>query len=544
MGCNQDDVYKDFTNEEQAEPTIKGKTFIVNQKQLLEKYATDKNLSTILENDFKNHDGLTITTSYESGQAGVMIDLDYIQVFESDQIRAITYKVSFESDIEENGETRELYNLVYFSRNSQNVFVTLFKYDFSQIPFHQFINDPYSLYHILNFFPLNNIENIYENIAYSVSNPMINVANYGSVNPQFSYSMINLADCAQTVYVEGSECKGSGNPKHKYGEQCGMSGSDRATPGYSYMDFSDCYGGPNSGGGGGGGSVGSPGGGGGGGGGYNPTPSPIRAIPIKQIGDFVFAGGVLSQINIGNVDHNTKTLKAISKDLKNDLSEFNSKLSQIRESGSAYSFKTTNGSYSYFQKLTLPNPIGQNTKIDFSKASSIYCGVIHTHPEDLGTNNTKGTPLFSASDLAGVFRFANETPNSPNRKPSEAFIGVVNKYGLYMVMLPNDVTKTNISSKYADFCKISSIGNKIQADINKPKWIKIASELDQKYQKIESTLNENEKKKAHEKALLETLKDYELNLNIYFLHKDEGYFNGSWEQVTLKNGQIQYININ
>ncbi|MDN3709194.1 hypothetical protein QW060_19365 [Myroides ceti] len=52
--------------------------------------------------------------------------------------------------------------------------------------------------------------------------------------------------------------------------------------------------------------------------------------------------------------------------------------------------------------------------------------------------------MFSPADLGGVFKFTNKSVEDPFRQPAEAFVGVVNRYGMYMVMLPNDVTSEQI----------------------------------------------------------------------------------------------------
>lgn len=64
-----------------------------------------------------------------------------------------------------------------------------------------------------------------------------------------------------------------------------------------------------------------------------------------------------------------------------------------------------------------------------------------------------------------------------------------------------------------------------------------------KYQKIENNLNENEKKEAHETALLKILEEFELDVNIYFLDKNGGSFNGPWQKLSLNNGRVQYTNL-
>src|SRR5690554_6427161 len=92
-------------------------------------------------------------------------------------------------------------------------------------------------------------------------------------------------------------------------------------------------------------------------------------------------------------------------------------------------------------------------------------------------------PLFTHADLSAVFRFVNTSSQlAPDRKPSEAFMGVVNEYGAYVVMLPNDVTHENISERYSDFIRTNA-QNKVFPDPTKPKWGDMGTELERKYKR-------------------------------------------------------------
>jgi len=547
MGCRHDDVLKNDPNQSHEENGLKGKSFVVTQTELEAKYAGNKSLNNILQKEFKTEGGLIKTNSDDEGQNnGVYIDLDHVTVFESDQLHTITYHVTLEEQ-EETDEIQEVYNLMYFSHDYETYYVTLLRYDFSQISFQEFVMNPDIYRAQLAFLPLNDIENIYENIRYSFSN-VNQTAGKTAYNYEVAVGLQRLEyqPCAVTTNEPGQLCKGDGDDKHIHGQKCSMTGDKKATPGYTVIDTRPCHGEPGSSAPGGGGSVGSPGGGGG----YSPVrPNPINSNPVRTIGEIFIGNLNRFQISFGKTNHNHKTLKAISNSsvIKLDLKDFDSKLKKTSEFGTAYGFETINGSYSYNNKrLTLPNPTGVKTKIDPSNANASYAGVIHSHPEDLGSLSNQGAPLFSSGDLAAVFRFANETPVSKNRKPAEAFIGAVNKYGLYMVMLPNDVDNTNLATRYADFTKTTPIGNDIVGDETKPKWKSIEIELTIEYQTIESSGDpEHIKKIAHEKALLQIMKKYGLELNIYFLPRNSGTFNDTWQQLTLNNNaQVQYTNIN
>ena len=546
MGCRHDDVLENDPHQSREETGLKGKSFVVTQTELEAKYAGNKSLNNILQKEFKTESGLVKTHSESDGQNGVYIDLDHVQVFESSEMHAITYYVEI-GEQEETDEPQEVYNLMYFSKDYENYHVILFKYDFSQIPFQQFVAHPESIIDVLGFVPLNDIENIYENISYSISHGLNSTSSVQTTST--SPTVVRLfIDCVEITIVPEQPC--GGRDQHSYGDQsCPHRGTRLgATPARTIYDFSGC--GNSNGGGSGGGTPGNGGNpsvgnpvGGGGSTPTNPNPSPIKSIPIK-IKEWLDL--IIVQININKINHNHKTLKAISNSsvIKTDLINFYSKLDQTIEYGTAYGFKTVNKSYLYDNNWSLPNPVLQDGKISLLTANAKYCGVIHTHPEKVGNPSVKLAPLFSMADLTAIFKFANETTASPNRKPAEAFIGAVNKYGLYMAMLPNDVTKTNMATRYADFTK--TLNGKVVADLNKPKWDKIEEKLSHKYSEIEnSSKTEAQKKTAHEKALLEVMKEYGLEMNIYFLNQNSGTFNGTWQQVTLNNnGQVEYININ
>jgi len=548
MGCRHDDVLENDPNQSHKETGLKGKSFVLTQTELEAKYPGNKSLNNILQKEFKTEGGLIKTNSEDEAQNGVYIDLDNIRVFESDQMHAITYYVEI-GEQQETDEPQEVYNLMYFSKDYENYHVILFKYDFSQIPFQQFVANPESIINVLGFVPLNDIENIYENISYSISHGLnsTSAVQTTSTSPVLFTEFINLADCIGEVTYPAQPCKDVNH--HPYGDtRCPHRGTDMgATPPRTYLDFSKCGksggtpggGTPGSGGGPGGSpSVGNPGGGIGG--------NPGWSNPIKFPVDIIDIGIIVGEINIYKINNNHKTLKAIrnSTVIRADLIDFYSKLDQTIEHGKAYGFKTVNKSYLYDSNWPLANPVLQDGKISLVTANAKYNGVIHTHPTKVGNPSVKLAPLFSMADLAAIFKFANETAASPNRKPAEAFIGAVNKYGLYMAMLPNNVDKTNMATRYADFTK--TLNGKVVADTEKQKWTDIEKELSREYSTIEnSSATEAQKKKAHEKVLLQVMKEYGLEMNIYFLNQNSGTFNGTWQQVTLNNsGQVEYININ
>lgn len=77
MGCRYDDVLESDTVQNNEKVGLKGKSFVVNQSELEAKYSGNKNLTIILQNEFKTDSGLVRTTS-EGEDNGVYIDLDHI----------------------------------------------------------------------------------------------------------------------------------------------------------------------------------------------------------------------------------------------------------------------------------------------------------------------------------------------------------------------------------------------------------------------------------------------------------------------------------
>ena len=549
QSCLQDDLRTPVLREAIQEDPLNAQTLIMDQTALEERYAGNTSLEHLFEKDFKK-----AVSSLNAAKGGsnrtTTLDLEHIQVLEADKVHVITYRVQVTDEKEP--ESKAVYNLVYYSTNRKEYYVTLLKYDFSRISIEQYLKKPTA--EVLYLYPLEEDRDTDKNIQYAIS----------SISPIFVYEIIPPGDCMKEVSVAGTPCKGSGNPKHEYGDNsCSMTGNKRATPGYTYMDFSDC--GKNSGGGSGGGG-GYPGGGGGGGstpgpgspggppaaGGGNPPISGVK--PIKNIGGLVKSKILIGQVNMGSGNTNAKVLKAVSSFLKQDIQTLYGRINDTRESGFAYQFGIQNGNYTYNPlggRLVFTSTNGNKKQLDAGNASWTFFGVIHLHPLNLGiTSAGVGTPLFSAGDLGAIFKYANKSSEQPNRKPAEAFIGVVNKYGMYMVMLPNNVTSENIATEYDGFIKekeVDFVANKRYV-INKKteKWKKLEEELKRKYYDIELTNDaEHIKKKKYERALLLVLKEYGLKLNIYLLEANEGSFDGSWQQLTLNNNsQVQYTNIN
>lgn len=539
VACRHDDLQETAPNKSLEQNALKGKSFVVTQSELESRYSGNKNLRSILQNEFKTGSGLVKTTS-EGEENSVHIDLDHIQVIESDQMHAITYYV----EIREQGEaeeTQELYNLMYFSKDYETYHVILLRYDFSQIPFQQFIRQPELTLSILGFVPLNDIENIYENIEYSISNGLKSTSSTQTtgLSPVMYYEFINLADCATTVAVEGQPCKGT--PPHNYGEPCSMSGNMRATPGYSYMDLSGCFGGGSGGGGNsGGGSVGSPGGGGNSGGGGNPgggggsgetSPSPGTprwSNPIADMGELIDIGGLIGQPNIGNTDNNYKILNSLVENNKVALKDLYDKRNQSREYGYRFS-KTKQGTLiKVVAPVALPLVSSTQLGVKVLRTNLSIIGYVHTHTNtSVQSDGSYVHPMFSHTDIMALFDMVNKNP-SIDKNPPDLFAGLMVNGGFYVVMFLNDVTHNNIAAKYSNFATMN--GNKMTANEQAQVWKDMEEKLKRYYDYI--ARQGSNKDVRYEKALLLTLKEANLNVKVYKMPDDGGQFNGKWRALS------------
>src|SRR5690554_1190903 len=387
---------------------------------------------------------------------------------------------------------------MYFSHDYETYYVTLFRYDFSQISYREFVIHPDIYRAQLSFLPLNDIENIYENIRFSFSNLNQGLSKTTS-NYELPTGLQRLQDlpCAVTMNVPGQVCKGSGEVKHVHGEECSMSGSDRATPGYTYIDTRDCYGAPGSGapdGHGGGGSVGSPGGGGTGGG------APVRSVPIRCPGDFIDIGDVVVlNPNIGSFDTNQQTLKNLVKNNKSYIQTLHTNSDDTREHGYAFTKQKINGAYTpWVNPVSLQLASANNWQLNINVAlkNSIHIGILHTHTNpntEIYEHNTatKAAPMFSGTDIQALFHLSSANTNI-NKKLSEVFLGLITSESMYVLMFPNDATLDNFGVKYGR----AMFTIRRDTDV----WEKIGNELRKEYEKITQPTAID-----YEKALLKVL---------------------------------------
>lgn len=197
---------KDFPN---------GKTFILSQLELDERYSNNYSLYATMKNQFLNLNN----PSSEIVQS-VSIDLSNIQVFEDEKMHNITYKIDIgEREYDENNEPLVVYNLSYFSSDYQTYYFTLLKYDFSEISYKMYSENPKEHSNILTFIPLTDIGNIYENIAYSFSQEMLEISKKYPVKVEKYKNFIEFAKCAEAITVAAVPCKSCG--LHLYEEKGG-----------------------------------------------------------------------------------------------------------------------------------------------------------------------------------------------------------------------------------------------------------------------------------------------------------------------------------
>lgn len=492
---------------------------------MFSRYENNKVVKGVLNSGFnKNQEGKTTFSESGKNPYGVYIDLDHIQVFESNEIHAITYKVDIEgmSTESEDGKIKEIFNLVYFSTNKVDYYVTLFRYDFSRIPLDHFIKNPQETDNLLTFVPLKDIENIYENIHSSIFNGLA-----GKGGPSL-YLSFQSDDCSETTIVAGTTCKGDGNPKHNYGEPCGMTNpNDRATPGFSYTTYSPCGGGYR-GGGSGGGSVGSPGHGGGGGG---STPAqPIKANPIKLPGDFVkYPGGRFSQIDLGNTNNNSKILKNLVENNKVSLKDLYDKRNEQREHGYRFSKAKIAGEMKVTSPIALPLATLYSLSTKVLRTNHSIIGYTHTHGNtSVMQDGNQVFPMFTHSDIMALFDMVNKNPTI-DKNPSDLFAGLMVNACFYVIMLPNDVTHENVATKYSNFATMN--GTKMTANKEAQAWTDMMKKLSSRYKVIAK--NGTNKDIQYEKALLLTLKEFNLNVKVYKLPDDNGQFNTKWRELKL-----------
>ncbi|WKW46934.1 hypothetical protein P3875_02445 [Myroides sp. JBRI-B21084] len=542
ISCRHDDVYENSENTNQHADALKGKSFVLNQTELEAKYAGNKSLNTILQKEFKT-EGLIKANSVE-GENGVYIDLDHIQVYESAQMHAITYYVEI-GEQTETDEPQEMYNLMYFSKDYVNYHVILLRYDFSQIPFQQFITQPELTLNVLGFVPLNDIENIYENINYSISHG-VNSTSSVKTNGNSSATFYQFADCVVVTVNPPQPCQVCGLYKGevKDGKKC-VNDNPATMPksGSVIYDFTDC-GNSNGGGTGGGGNPGSGVGGTVGAPGTGWTPgtnpsSPIWSNPIKNPGRVIEIGELISDFNIGVNNKNLEVLNDIVTHNLPTLQDLYSKASDVREHGNAFIKVKKNGKYVALANQTpLPLNNGSNWQLDIESAvkNKFNTGILHTHTNKNTTiyeynQPTKADPMFSHTDLRALFLLSADNATNKKELP-DLFVGLMTSESLYVVMFPNDATKDNFNSKYGTPFFTWKTNDKMWKDLGK--------ELRKEYSKINpSTATDALKAKMYEKALLRVLKDNNLPLNFYRLDANNGQFNGSWKLLGLDaNGNV------
>lgn len=218
-----------------------GETFTFNQEDLEKRYLEFRNYSALssVKQQFLNNNN----ANSEIVQL-VNLDLENIQVFESKEMHSITYKVTIgEDEFNENGDPLTVYNLTHFSTDYNTYHFTLLKYDFSKTSYEEYIASPHESENVLTLIPLNDIGNIYENIAYSFAKELVINPNLLSKDFPFYTKMVDFGNCARAIDVAGVACKTCG--LHFYetadGKYCPHKDPEvRPKPAYTFLDLSPC----------------------------------------------------------------------------------------------------------------------------------------------------------------------------------------------------------------------------------------------------------------------------------------------------------------
>lgn len=217
------------------------------------------------------------------------------------------------------------------------------------------------------------------------------------------------------------------------------------------------------------------------------------------------------------------------------------KANDTREHGNVFIKVKMSGKYIPLASQTaLQLGNGSNWALNIAPVLKITANtaIIHTHTNKNTTiyeynQPTKADPMFSHTDLRTLFLLsADNTAN--NKELPDLFFGLMTSENLYVVMFPNDATKTNFVTKYGTPFFTWKNDNK--------KWGDIRDDLKDEYGKINSSIvnvTPDEKAKKYEKALLTVLKDNNLPLKFYRLNANNGSFNGTWKLLGLDaNGNI------
>lgn len=218
-----------------------GETFTFNQEELENRYLEARNYSAVssIKQQFLNNNN----ADSEIVQL-VSLDLESIQVFESKEMHSITYKVSIgEDEFNENGDPLVVYNLMHFSKDYNTYYFTLLRYDLSKTSYEDYIANPHESENVLTLIPLNDIGNIYENIAYSFAKELIINLDLLSKDSPFYNKIVDFGDCARAIDVPGVPCKTCG--LHFYetadGQYCPHKDPKVSPkPAYTFLDLSPC----------------------------------------------------------------------------------------------------------------------------------------------------------------------------------------------------------------------------------------------------------------------------------------------------------------
>lgn len=214
---------------------------VFTQEALENKYLEAKNYQfySILKQQFLN----SLNPNSKIVQL-VSIDLENINVYETNEMLSVTYKVSIGDDVfNDEGEPLIVYNLTHLTSDFKNYHFGLFRYDFSEISYHEFKLNPSNYEKVLLLIPITEIGNIYENIAYSFAKELLLYPDLYPENAPLYSEMIEFAKCSEMITIPAKPCQVCGLHFYelKDGAYCKHRDPKVApVPSYSYLELSPC----------------------------------------------------------------------------------------------------------------------------------------------------------------------------------------------------------------------------------------------------------------------------------------------------------------
>ena len=501
-GCTHDDIFqKESLDRASQEENI---IYSFNQQQVDSYYKNfNPELLKSIHKDIGNVQGKsTYANAIEPSGKDYEINLEQIYVFETEKFQSVTYIIN-------TADTKNLYNLVYFSNNKKDYYTTIIKYNLEGTSLEEAQ---------LNTKP--------ERITYiPIEQDLPTTLNKVAQSKSFEIDI----GCATLKVKPGKLCNGrnpDGTPaNHDVDDACGMTGAGAAQPNVIEWDFSGCDLGQPGGAGpstpGNGAPGGTPGGtpgGGPGGGGFNPPKeaSPIKFFPVEGI-EF------LDIVINFPTQKNCEQLKKWAAQNKPGLGILYNKRNDSKEHGYAYQKKTVNGATGFVQDPTAMTTVNGNTdRLNINNyIGGNYVGISHTHtnPNVKDASGATAEPIFSGSDVLALIRLANGYTGG-TKVYSDFFLTLTTNAGTYALKFPN-ITEGNFVIKYKPFILSKELMENLEQEVKK------------NFIALKAT-NTPITAEEYETALLVALKKVKLDIELYKTDNNSGEFGKDWQQLVLK----------